>query len=76
MNRFSFRVESGQGDADGDYLTASDPDVALAAKKVLEHWGMKCSFRSFRGGRTHISKGLLDKAKEIAERNIRIEIVR
>lgn len=49
-----------------------DPDVALAAKKVLEHLGYEVLISDHsEAGRTHISKGLLDKAKEIAERNIR-----
>lgn len=49
-----------------------DPEVAIAAKRVLEHMGYEVlvSDRA-EAGRTHISKGLLDKAKEIADRNIR-----
>lgn len=48
-----------------------DPDVALAAKKVLEYLGYEVLISDHsEAGRTHISKGLLDKAKEIAERNI------
>lgn len=49
-----------------------DPDVAMAAKRVLEHIGYDVLISDHaEAGRTHISKGLLDKAKDIAERNIR-----
>jgi len=49
-----------------------DPDVAMSAKKVLEHLGYEVHVSDHaEAGRTHISKGLLDKAKEIAVRNIR-----
>jgi Fe-S oxidoreductase/FAD/FMN-containing dehydrogenase len=48
-----------------------DPEVAIAAKRVLEHMGFEVLVSDHaEAGRTHISKGLLDKAKEIADRNI------
>lgn len=48
-----------------------DPDVASAAKRVLEHLGYEVLISDYsEAGRTHISKGLLDKAKEIADRNV------
>jgi len=49
-----------------------DPDVAMAAKRVLEHLGYEVLVSDHaEAGRTHISKGLLDQAKGIADRNIR-----
>ncbi len=48
-----------------------DPDVAMAAKRVLEHIGYEVLVSDHsEAGRTHISKGLLDQAKGIADRNI------
>jgi FAD/FMN-containing dehydrogenase/Fe-S oxidoreductase len=49
-----------------------DPEVAIAAKRVLEHLGYEVLISDHaEAGRTHISKGLLDKARGIADRNIR-----
>jgi FAD/FMN-containing dehydrogenase/Fe-S oxidoreductase len=48
-----------------------DPDVAMSAKRVLEHLGYDVLVSDHaEAGRTHISKGLLDQAKSIADRNI------
>lgn len=50
-----------------------DPSVARAALNVLRQ--LNCEVRiigPLESGRTHISRGILDKAKQIAEKNIRL----